>query len=306
MPLTSAFSPPGHFAFSSRKPRAQVIYESLREGMGDTYEEGFEGRQQARLYAQAMCLASADLQNIRAGNNRIPAKATELLPELERDYQVIPPYSATLEERRAVFSSRAKAVRGNRREAVEDALSTLLGSDFVRYETTDRADVVTWPSSPGDLGVFAATGAQHKSFKINVPISIVGTPFSIPVTLTGNSLPPVIGETYCVDPDSRGSPEQIVIDEVLFEGTRIVTTFARAHEAGTAAVRPHPMWISNQRCVVVVVTVAAAQNPEKRRQINELMARMMRGVTQWGITTDAGPFTPDDPVLGDLWVARPT
>jgi hypothetical protein len=306
MPLTSAFSPPGHFAFSSRKPRAQVIYESLRDGMGDTYEESFDGRQQARLYATAMCLASADLQNIRAGNNRIPGKATELLPELERDYQVIPPYSATLEDRRAVLSAREKAVRGNRREAVEDALSTLLGPAFVRYETTDVADIVAWPSAPGDVGVFAAPGAQHKSFSIGAAISLVGVPLSVPITLTGGSLPPVVGETYCVDPDSRGAPEKITVAQVLFDGARIVTTFARAHEPGTAAVRPHPMWVSNQRCVVVVVTVAAAQDPETRRQINELMARMMRGVTQWGITTDAGPFTPDDPLLGDLRVARPT
>lgn len=304
MPLTSAFSIPGHFAFSSRKPRGQVIYESLRDGQGDTYDESFDSTQGARLYAQAMCLASADLQNQRAGNNRNPAKATELLPELERDYQVVPPYNATIPERRAVLAGRARAVRGSRLEATEDAMRRLIGDDFVRIEATEIGDLVTWPASPGDVGVFATEGTRKKLFRIDSYVAITGTPLVLPITRLANTEAPLAGERYCFDPDSRGATESVEI--LAATGSTITAQFTRAHESGTVAVRPHPLWISNQRQLVVVVTVAAATDQETRRKINEQMARMVRGVSQWGITTDAGPLTPDDPTLGDLRVARPT
>jgi hypothetical protein len=304
MPLCSAFSPPGHYYFSSRKPRGQIIYESLRDGQGDTYEESFDSRQGARCYADAMCLASADLLVRRAGNNRNPATATELLPNLEADYQVVPPYNATIPERRAALSVRARATRGSRREALEDGLSTLLGSAFVRLQTTAVGDIVAKPNHPGNVGVFAEPGAVKKAFIITVPIALTLEQIAVPFTMIGGGDPPVAGEDYCVDPNSRGAPEKIRIVRVF--GSTLVTTFGLAHERGTVAIRPHRLWISNQRQLLVFVTVAAAMDPEVRRKTNEYMARTVRATSQWGITTDAGPLTPDDPVLGHPWVALPT
>jgi hypothetical protein len=301
MPRFSAFTPFGHLAFSGKPSHGESIYRTLRDNFGDVFTTDFNSVQQARLYAQAMCLAASQYTLDRAYNNRTPAKATELLPALEKDHQVIPSPRSTLNQRRAYLSAFQKIGRGNRREAVEDALRTLLGSAFIRYTTTAPADIVATPASPEIPGVFAGPGAKKKVFAITqdvVPTLSVAV-LTVPFTSLGGTEAPMVGEKYCVDPDSR-SPniEQITITGVG-PGT-ISAIFLRAHAAGTLAVRPHPYWISNQRVNTIVVTQAAAQDPETRRKINELMARIARSVSIWQIVqgTTTGFFTSDDPVLG--------
>lgn len=295
MPLTSAFTPPGHFAFSSKPAHGQSIYETLRANFGDVFLTDFDGSlQQARLYAQAMCLASSQYQLDRALNNRTPEKATELLGVLEHDYQVIPSPRSTLEQRRAYLTAFQQVTRGNRREAMEDALRTLLGSDFLEYRTTQRADIVTTPANPGTVGVFAAAGAKKKVFRLNAAIYLTGVEVECPITPMGGTEFPLAGETYCVDPDPRRNIEQILVTDAAGPPfNTITTTFTKSHEFGTLAARPHPYWISNQRVDTVVVTLAAATDPETRRKINEIMARLTRGVSQWSIINDLGVFTPD-------------
>src|SRR4051812_12574058 len=101
MAFADAFTLFGHMAFSSKPTHGRAIYESLVDGQGDAYNRDFNGLQQARNYALAICLASAQYQLDRALNNRNPAKATELLGRLEQDFQVVPPPNATLPQRRA-------------------------------------------------------------------------------------------------------------------------------------------------------------------------------------------------------------
>lgn len=300
MPLTSAFTPPGHFAFSSKPSHGESIYRTLRANFGDVFLTDFDGLQQARLYAQAMCFASAQYQFDRALNNRKPSTATELLPVLEHDYQVIPSPHATLNERRDFLTAFQKIGRGNRREAIEDALRTLLGSDFIAYRTTARSDIVATPASPSTPGVFLAAGAKKKVFSIDVAVSVVGSPITVPFTSLGGTDTPLVGETYCVDPDPRRNIEQVTIAGVGV-GT-ITTIFTHSHEPGTLAARPHPFWSSNQRYSVVVLSHLgkAWNDPETRRKINELMARAVRGVSTWDIISDAGTFVLDDPVRGIL------
>lgn len=298
MPLFSRFTPFGHFAFSSKPSHGQSIYESLRDSFGDVFSVEEDSLQQARLYAQAMCLASAQYQLDRAVNNRNPETATELLPALERDYQVIPSPHATINERRRYLAAFKKIGRGNRREAMEDALRTLLGSDFIELRNTQRADIVATPADPGVPGVFLGAGAKKKVFSLDVAVTTVGvgSPITVPITSLGGTDAPLVGETYCVDPDPRRNIEQITIEGV--SAGAITTRFTLAHDRGTLAARPHPYWISNQRVDTVVVTLAAATNPETRRKIHELMARLVRGVSTWQIIIGTGFFTSDDPTLG--------
>lgn len=286
----SAFKRFGNgFRFSGKPPVGQVIYETLRDNMGSTYDRSFDGRQQARLFAQAMCLSASHYETERAGNNQNPLTADELLPALERDYQVVPAFGATKSERRRVLAARRLTTRGPRREAVEDALRTLLGSAFIAYEPTDIADAVTFPASPGDVGVFARAGAQKKLFRLNQPVSLTGIPRSVAFTSLGGTDAPMAGETYCVDPDTRHpSIEKITIASVT--GSSLVATFAKPHALGALAVRPHPIWVSSKRYNRIVVTFAAAADPETRRKINEQMKRQLRGVSQWCIVSNAGRF----------------
>lgn len=277
------------FRFSSKKPHGRAIYETLRDSMGATYSVSSDGMQQARLYAQAMCLGAAQYELDRAANNQNPLKADELLPVLERDYQIIPAFGSTKHERRQVLAARRLVTRGARREAVEDALRTLLGDAFVAYEATDVADAEAWPSSPGDVGTFAAAGAQKKLFRIDAYVSRIGIPVTVPFTSLGATDAPLAGETYTVDPDSRNpSIEKVTIASVA--PTTITTTFAKPHQPGAIATRPHPVYISSKRYARIVVTFEAATDPETRRKINEQMKRQLRGVSQWCIVSNEGGF----------------
>lgn len=288
----------GGFRFSSRAPHGRRIYEALKASQGDTYEESFDGRQSARLFAAAMSLAAAQYQIDRALNNASPLTATELLGKHENDYQIVPGYQQTLQERRVVADARRKVTRGARREAVEDALRTLLGDDFVAYEVNELADTVAWPSTPGTVGDFKRAGAAKKGFRFAAAVTLTATLRTVAIeAIPGLDLPQV-GETYTVGPDSRDpNIERITI--VSATSSSITATFAKPHPSGTVAMSPHPVWISNRRQDRIVTTFAAATNPETRRKINEVMARMLRGVSQWCVVSDEGSF-----LLGDATRAR--
>lgn len=295
MPHYSAFSYFGALAYSSKRPHGEDIYEAMRDGMGDTYETDFSGREQSRLYAQAVALADAQYQIDRAGNNITPSRALEMLGKLESDYQIVPDPNSSINDRRAALVARWKISRGARRESVESALTSLLGTDFISYDTISDASFVASPAAPGTVGVFTGPGATQKSFRLTPAISITAGPIIVPYTAIGDRAP-LAGETYCVDPDPRSAAEQITI--IAATPTTITADFARAHEPGAVAVRPHPLWISSQRYAVIRVTLSCAKDPVKRKRINELMARVARGVSQWSIAHNLGSLTTDDPVLG--------
>lgn len=282
----SAFKRFGNgFRFSSKPPVGQAIYETLRDGMGAAYETDFGGRQQARLFSQAMCLAAAQYEAERAANNQDPLTADELLPALERDYQVVAPYNATKAERRRVVSARRLTTRGPRKEAIEDALRTLLGADFLRYEPTELQDIESFPAVPGAVGAFARAGAQKKVFRIVGYVSRCNQPVTVTFESLGGTDAPIIGEEYTVDPDSRcPNVEKIRIASV--SGSQLTATFTKPHPAGILATRPHPLLISSKRYNRVIVTVEAATDPETRRKINEQMKRQLRGVSQWCIVQE--------------------
>jgi len=66
---------------------------------------------------------------------------------------------------------------------------------------------------------------------------------------------------------------------------------------------PFPYWVSSKRHNVIVLKAAAAADPEKRRQVNELLGRMLRGVSTWDIAAEstpghAGPFKVGEGLLG--------
>jgi hypothetical protein len=286
----------GGFAFSSKPTHGQAIYEAMRDSMGGTYETDFSGKQQARLYAQAMCIGAAQYQFDRAYNNRKAATATELLPSHERDYQIVPSYNSTLSERRQIAAARALVTRGPRREAIEDALRTLLGDDFISYETTNTGDAITFPSSPGDVGTFARAGTQKKLLRLDAHVSLIGVLSMVPFTSLGGTHAPIAGESYTVAPDSR-NPNIEKITLTAATPTTVTAVFSKPHSAGALASRPHPLWISSKRFSRVVVSPAAALNVETRRKINEQMKRQLRGISQWCIVQE-GAWTPDDPILG--------
>lgn len=279
----------GGFRFSSRPPHGRLIYESLKAAQGDTWNESFDGRQSARLYAASMAIGAAQYQIDRALANATPLTSTELLGQHERDYQIIPGYEQTLGERRAIADARRKVTRGSRRESVEDALRTLLGSAFVRYETTAEDEIVTWPNGPDVVGTFERPGTLKRGFRLTGHVSRIQVPVAVNITKIPGLDVPMAGESCTVDPDSRAAgAERVTL--VAASDTSVTAVFQKPHAAGAYALAPHPVWISNQRYARIVVTLAAAKSPEARRKINEVMARMLRGVSRWCICHDQGTF----------------
>ncbi len=288
--LFSEFSPFGHFAFSGRIPKGQRVYESMRESLGGNYAEDRGGIQMARLYAQAMGIASALYTLERAGNNAVPRKTTELLAEAEREWGIIPAPTATLKQRRSALAARRLLPRGARREAIENALLELLGADFVAYFGATTPPHITWGGE--GVGNFAKPGSPRKLVRI---VAAIAAGLGAPQTVTyaplrsGDPLPDLLpGEQLCVDPGVL--PETVVIS--ARDGEQFTATFTKPHDPNTVATTQlMPFWGSSARINIVQVSSAAAASPAKRQQINDLMRRMLRGVSTWHIVDQSGPFT---------------
>jgi len=295
MPFNDAFGFFGHYAFSSKPTHGRSIYESMSEGMGDSYNQDFNGLNSARLYANAICMATAQYQIDRAFNNRDVSKATEMIGELEKDYQVTPGPSDTLKQRRDFLSAIIMVSKGNSQGVVERALRTVLGTDFISYT---HLDTVPWPVNPNTTSVFGEPGKHMKQFTLDVCIATTDASIQVPYTLVGDSEPPIAGEMYTIDPDPRKTIEVITIESA--DSSYFTATFKRSHEPKTVAITPYPFWSSERRYSTVVVSLAASQDPEKRRKVNELMSKISRGVSQWAIVSDQGSFVLDSSTSGLL------
>ncbi|HWA29104.1 MAG TPA: hypothetical protein VG734_25870 [Lacunisphaera sp.] len=246
---------------------------------------------QALLWSFAAGIAKAQEQIERAGYNRDPMRAVELLGLLEQDYQVAPAYGSTISERQAALALRAIVARGASRPAIEAALTEMLGSDFVAYETIPEGahEVRTWPAEPGQISVFAPPDAERKIFRILDSVTHRYTPVTVRFEVLADSNPPIPGESFCFDP----APRKLTMEKVFITSVsdnQLTAVFEHPHEAGALACRPHPVWTSNRRVNRIVLTHAAAIDPEKRQRVNEYLARALRATSRWSIVSDAGSF----------------
>ena len=63
-------------------------------------------------------------------------------------------------------------------------------------------------------------------------------------------------------------------------------TFTKAHDVGASVIAGNfPYWWSTARLSWIVVTAAAAKDPETRRKVDDYMRRAARGVSQWAIVS---------------------
>ncbi len=185
--------------------------------------------------------------------------------------------------------------RGNSQQVIEYALSLVLDTDFVAYRHL-IAD--PWPYNPQGTSVFAVAGEITKQFILPACVSETGYAIDVQFEKLGDSAAPLAGEHYTVDPDPLRTIEVVKIESVSGNSARIL--FQRAHEAGTIATRSYPLWSSHRRYSLVVVSLSAAQDAEKRRKVNDLMARASKGVSQWAIVSDQGSFILDSATRGIL------
>lgn len=321
MPLYSAFTCFGHLRFKRGPSRFRIIYDSMRDGQGANDLAGSaygpnDVHQEARIYAAARCIAVADGQLERAANEGRPLKTQRLLAELERDYGLAPAPADTEAERRDALDLAFKIVRGSRMEALDDALSTLLGSDFVA--AVPMKDLVApptqWPASPAAAGNYAA-GALWRVYTCTEPLTLVGVRSVHLVDMIASQDPLKVGDVVVVDPGHNGLAEAVTVEALVtapgdeegdgFTTNHVRITTTKPHGTGVVCTTaPFPNQGSTQRHIMVQVTASCAADPVKRSAINRLMHRIVRGVTTWEIqvygVAGANQLTLDDPVKGRL------
>lgn len=295
MPLLSAFTPLGVLRLQSTPSEAEKIYRSLIAGLGkDNYAVTPGSREDGWCYAMARCLAVARLTLIHAGKQIDPSCVYEYLADREAEWQIVPGPDDTILERRATLAARKLLPRGARREAVVDALQTLLGGAFVWYRTTKPAEIDTWPASAGAQPMnLQLPSVERKRLSITQPISIgLGSPQSVRYQLADAAQPALLaGDELVVEPENPARAEPVtVLSLSAGPPATFRATFNGPHDTGClGTTMPWPAWASSQRFDLVILTAAAALDPETRRKLNDLLQRLLRGVSTWGIVQETGP-----------------
>jgi hypothetical protein len=296
----SAFAPFGTFRFSSRKPYAERIYETLQATQGDAFSVEWEGEQAKRLFATAMCLGAAQLQQERAANAGDPERATETLPLLESDYGVVPRRSASLNERRQELAAAFKAHKGARYDSIFDGLTALLGADLIEIIVRD----IPTPSGANLPGTFPGTVDPDQGQANFAPadklsqvletihgVTTLGVPVAIGYDyLFGEETGPKVGEKLVIDPGKTGLTECVTV--TICDGSSLAATFTKPHAVGARMTSaPFPYWLSIRRHWAIVVAESVTQDPILLAKVHKFLGKAMRGVSIWDICIDNGDGT---------------
>ncbi len=293
-------------AMSSEPSYAETIYNAIVAQLGGQYAVTPGSRMDAWAYATAMGLARARYQFLRVKNQADPRKASDLLPRREDEYGVVPGPTATLEERGEALAAKMRLPLGAVRSNVETQLRAAIGDEFIAYVTTAEADQV---STLRDDANFQPPTTPIKLIRLLDPVTSLGAPLAIRYENADESqveIKVAAGDKLVIEPETDSVTEVVTVSAAITidDVPHIVATFQSPHSADCIATTgPFPDWISTRRYQYVVVDETAIMDREKRRKVNETMADVVRGVSQWAIVPEtaageSGPFTVEDPVLG--------
>jgi hypothetical protein len=296
VPKFSAFNPFGQLRFSSRPSHSAKIYAEMVKllGGGKNYSDDFDSLAMARVYANAMAFGRLKYALERAASQFRPSRVLELLPDLEREYGLVPEATATIPQRRAELVVAAWVARGGRRSNVEAILTQLFGAGAVEYVTIAIADAVMSAGAPESRGVYVLPGAPRMAFRLNGATSRTGVAVSLQATLVAGDGPaPAVGSRVVVDPNDHSRVEAVTVEATTLVGSllTITATFTKAHAAGAVVVTGrHPNIVTNKRHNIFIVSTAAARDNKTRRRLDRAAYRLLRGVSTWSITDGSGPF----------------
>lgn len=300
----SAFAPFGMLRFSSRKPVAQVFFESMRQSIGgdENTRSDFAGPMIAHLYATSMALARVQRGIDRVNENRIPHRSEEAIELHERDYRIVVPAGATYDERRSALAVAESLSQGCAIDVVESALSALLGDALIAVRTHTSSEVKVSPSSWAlPPASWKLPRVASKWYRLNGPVVDAGAYTLGCVGLTGDTPPIVAGDVITVDPGKLGVQETVT---TRASGSNVVATFSLTHEADAlVTTAPWPTMTSTARHVLIVVTSAVARSKAWRRKVGTLCKKMLRATDRWSLveetsTDTLGPFIPGAGIPG--------
>lgn len=299
MPRFSAFTPFGMLKFSGKPSLGERVYRSMTAAKSKAFDLQQGSYMEAKIYAQSMGIARARLALERAENQQDPLKCIEMLPHLEKDWGVVLGANDTILQRQAAVAAKMLLVRGARREAIEEGLRTILGSDFVMLRETPQAEATSLASASQ---TFTRPEIQAKTIRLTSPVGKIRTLF-IPYTcevfyegVNGDVLVQA-GDRLTVQPENSGLKEVVTVSSA--NSKSFIAVFSKTHDVGAYATTINYVdWASTRRTMYIIVKSAAAVDAPTVRRINEFMSRADRTVSTWHIvraTTDGattlGPMT---------------
>lgn len=290
MPRFSSFTPFGMLAFSSRHSHGETICRAYVAALGGQYSTEPGSASEARIYATAMGLARARYTIDRARNQLDPRKTVELLPVREHEYGIIPGLEDTVLDRQAAVAAKMRLARGCSRPELERSLLTLLGDAFVALRTIGIDDAEVFPADASQQH-FADAFTPRKAARIPGRIFPGTRTLSYEAAdLHGPAVALEPGDMLTVGPGNTGLVEVVMVTAAT--ASTFTATFLRVHDPDSyATTQPFPWWASTVRHVNVVVTDAAAVDPETRRKATDLLDTVLRGVTTWGIVAESAAAT---------------
>lgn len=303
----SAFAPFGLFDFSSKPSTAERAYRAIVGSVSQALAPTPGSYAEAKCYALAIQVGCARATLQRAANQRVPKRAKDKLPTLERNYAIVPGPKDTVVQRQDRVAARKLLMRGAREEAVTTELRALLGSAFISYRVAKEADRVVWPTDPRGVGSFPRIDSPLLFASMLEPLGYPSSAARVRITLRAASSRPIPGTIVTLEPEIDGiaeaaqimawTPDNIGGAESATTGVLTVSC-ALPHSEGAQVTNATPLWRSTQREVCVIVSATSARDAETRRKIHEIMARHSRSATRWEImeptssaaTTTTGPF----------------
>lgn len=298
----SGFAPYGLLRYSGAPSPAADAYRAIKGAYGNVAFDFTAGKyKEAKIFALAIQIGVARMMLVRARNQKT-SRAWDKLPSVEKDWVVIPGPNDTIPTRQANVKAQMLLMAGARQAAIETALRALLGDDFITVRVTTPSEIVNTPSDPTERGTFQNVSTTPKYIQIlDAIVKFSPSHVTVRIKLMGESQMPMVGEVFSVEPNIHVVSERVTILATTSpapgdtnDGT-ITIGCTKAHTAGCYAMTCAPLWLSNQREVRVIVSRAAAADPEVRRKIHSVMQRHEKSVTRWkimGVTspTTVGPF----------------
>jgi hypothetical protein len=311
----SAFAPTGAIVFSGKEPAGKTFYRSITASL-PIYDQTPGTHAEAKAYAQAMALARASRSLRKAQNQADPRTAGELLPLLEEDFKAFPAARASLTDRRAALSALELLPSGAVATNIIAGLRALLGAAFLAYRPVAVDEATVYPADWSASGTTKANPQRSdrapKFVRLVDPVASLGAPLWVAYANVDATAAPVAltpGDVVMVQPGNSALSERVTVTAVRViavagTGARsFQATFTRPHDLGAVVTtQSWPYWWSTKRQDFIVVTHAAAIDPETRRRIDEFMGRVSRAVTRWAIVE---PTTPGALTIGPLTVGSP-
>lgn len=306
--FSSDFEPFGLLEFSGQEPLAKRIYDSLRESLG----EAFHGpSQDAETYADAMCLAVAQLQMDLAAAQDDPNQVNYLLPDIERDYKVLVPYGATIEDRRIELLAAQAAASGSLESAIQTGLSAIFGSSLVgwRFMRLDPTDVDSEVKLVTDSPIFVPPNTPVKVIEFTE--TIMPGEQTVPYTWITDRRDIAPNDRFTLDCVAYASHEAVEVSGVGVNDDDIDTitaTFTKPHNPGTLATTAlQPFWSSTKCHCIVGVADVALTNPTLISRAHKFLRKALPATSTWAFVhtngnplgEETGPFTVGYGLIGN-------